>query len=120
MKPVPFPPPVLAGSGSTGLPVQHLSTKKSVHPEVKRFLAGKGELRNWIYQRFNQHLNEGTGKARTGDHPGQSYLSCTQLEPIGVHDLVPGCHEVTYKLFVVVVLCVHFSVSAQDGVGTEH
>ncbi len=44
--------------------------EKSVHPEVKRFLAGKGELCNWVYQRFSQRPNEGTGKARTGDCPG--------------------------------------------------
>lgn len=40
--------------------------EKCVHPEVKRFLAGKGELCNWVYQRFSQRPNEGTGKARTG------------------------------------------------------
>lgn len=42
-------------NGFANLASQH---DKSAHPEVKRFLTGKEEQRNWIYPRDEKHLNE--------------------------------------------------------------
>lgn len=75
--------------------------------------------------KFNKWLSGGLGPSKTMVKKGgplPSHLTIklptlsNQVKPIQVHNLVPGCHKIMYKLFVRICTGIHFGQRTQLGV----